>query len=148
LHDDRLYRDEQINAPALLDHLPGPQEDVYIEVQGTRMLIQFAKIPSEGWWILAGYDVGPVFLTANLVAAIVFLGSSLLFVLGFYLFERRQRGRVNQIREILENMSAGIAVFDKDLHLMAWNNQYMALNSYPPTLARVGCPFSDIIKYN
>ena len=148
LHDSQLYLDQQVNAPPPLSHLPDASEDAYVEIKGSRMLLQFMQIPSEGWMILAAYDVAPVYVSANLVAAIVFLGSSLLFVLGFYLFERRQRGRANQIREILENMSAGIAVFDADLCLVAWNNQYVVLNSFPPSLVRVGCPFADIIKYN
>ena len=39
-------------------------------------------------------------------------GAALLFALGFFLLERRHRTEQTELREILENMSAGIAVFD------------------------------------
>ena len=85
---------------------------------------------------------------ANLVATIVFLCAALLFVLAFYLLERGQRFRADQLREILENVNAGVAVFDGDLRLVSWNNKYLELNSYPESLIRPGRLLSDIIKYN
>jgi PAS domain S-box-containing protein len=52
------------------------------------------------------------------------------------------------LRAILENMSDGIAVFDMDLRLVAWNRQYVKLNSFPDELIRFGRSYAEIIGYN
>jgi histidine kinase len=145
---ERQYPPASIERPPLLPGRFDPQTDHYLQVQGSEALLRFVELPGHGWQILAAYEVAPVYVTANLVAAIVFLAAALVLVLGFYLFERRQRLRANQLREILENMSAGIAVFDRDLRLAAWNNRYIKLNSYPESLVQAGRPYADIIKFN
>ena len=124
------------------------RSDVYLEVQGGTALLRFIEIPEYGWRIFGAYDVGPVKLFANLVAATVFLCAALLLVLAFYLLERRQRFRANQLREILENVSAGVAVFDGDLRLLSWNSRYLELNSYPASFIHAGRPFADVLKFN
>lgn len=144
---ERQYPPDSVDKAPLL---PGPRDttaDLYLAVRGSNMLLQFKDISDYGWRILGVYDVAPVYWAATRVAAIVFLGSALMFALGFYLFEHRQRIRANQLREILENMSAGIAVFDRDLRLVAWNEKYLKLNSYPESLVAAGRPYADIIKY-
>ncbi|NJM92878.1 MAG: hypothetical protein HC861_09895, partial [Rhodospirillaceae bacterium] len=145
---DRLYPDETIDAPPVLPSRPDFGADLSMQVMGADSLVRFMEIPGETWWIMAAFDVAPVFVTANLAAAIVFLGGALLFVSIFYLVERRHRSRANRLREILENMSAGIAVFEPDLRLAAWNQKYIGMNSYPPSLVRVGRPYADIIRHN
>jgi len=145
---EKQYETEAIGRPPLLERRFDGARDLYLPVKGATMLLQFKEIAEYGWWMFAAYDVAPVYLTANLVAAIVFLGAAMLFALGFYLLEHRQRIRANQLREILENMSAGIAVFDRELRLAAWNDKYIKLNSYPESLIGAGRPYADIIKYN
>jgi histidine kinase len=145
---EKQYPQASIDSPPLLRGQLDTTTDLYLPVQGKTTLLQFVQIADHGWRMFAAYDVAPVYLTANLVAAIVFLGAALLFALGFYLLEHRQRIRANQLREILENMSAGVAVFDRELRLVAWNDKYIRLNSYPDSLVRVGRPYADIIKYN
>jgi C4-dicarboxylate-specific signal transduction histidine kinase len=146
---EHQYPPEAVNAPPLL-----PQgrfdslENLRLQVEGSTMLLQFTKIPDHGWRIVAAYDLASVSTAANLVAAIVFLAAALLCVLGFYLLERRQRDRANQLREILENMSAGIAVFDPNLRLVAWNSKYAGLNSYPESLVSAGRTYAEIIRFN
>lgn len=148
IHADRLYPDAAMNAPPVVPSRPDFAADLFMPVQGTDSLVRFIGIPGEKWWVMAAYDITPVLLTANLSAAIVFLGAALLFVSVFYLLERRYRSRANKLREILENMSAGIAVFDPDLRLVAWNEKYIRMNNYAQSLVRVGRPYADIIKYN
>src|SRR4029434_6356303 len=121
--------DSAINAPPLLPSRPSVEDDLYLPVEGTDSLLRFMEIPEEKWLIIAAFDIAPVFLTANLAAGIVFLGLALLFVSCFYLLERRYRTRAKQLREILENMSAGIAVFDPQQRLVAWNEKYIRMNS-------------------
>lgn len=145
---EKQYAPDSTDKPPLLQGHLDTHDDLYMQIQGSTMLVRFVEIPDRGWRILAAYDVAPVYLTANLVATIVFLSAVLLFVLGFYLLGRKQRIEADRLREILENMSAGIAVFDAELRLVAWNNKYLGLNSYPESLVRAGRPIADIIKYN
>lgn len=46
------------------------------------------------------------------------------------------------------SMSDGIAVFDADMRLVAWNPQYLQLYDYPPYLIRAGMSFADIMRFN
>ncbi|MCL6417640.1 hybrid sensor histidine kinase/response regulator [Aestuariirhabdus sp. Z084] len=48
----------------------------------------------------------------------------------------------------IENISQGISVVDRDLHLVAWNRRYLEFFNYPDGLVRVGRPIADIIRYN
>lgn len=147
IHTDRLYPDSAINAPPLLPSRPSIEDDLYLQVEGTDSLVRFMEIPEENWLIIAAFDIAPVFLTANLAAGIAFLSLALLSVSGFYLLERRYRNRAKQLREILENMSAGIAVFDPQQRLVAWNDKYLRMNSYPDSLIQAGRSYADIIKH-
>lgn len=47
-----------------------------------------------------------------------------------------------------QSMSDGIAVFDADMRLVAWNPQYPRLYDYPPELIHAGASFADIMRYN
>jgi histidine kinase len=117
-------------------------------LQGRTMLVRLLDIPSHDWRILAALDVAPVYDDASRDAAIVFLVSALLVAAGFYLHERRERVQADRLRTILEDMSIGIAVFDPDLRLVAWNSPYIRLNSYPETLVRADRPLAEIIEHN
>ena len=46
----------------------------------------------------------------------------------------------------LENMGQGLAAFDADLRLTAWNTRLFELLGYPPGLLHVGCAFADIVR--
>jgi len=48
----------------------------------------------------------------------------------------------------LQSMSDGIAVFDAEMRLVAWNQHYVRLYRYPPGLVRAGESFADIMRYN
>ena len=48
----------------------------------------------------------------------------------------------------LQSMSDGIAVFDADMRLVAWNGNYVRLYRYPPELIRPGVAFEEIMRYN
>jgi PAS domain S-box-containing protein len=64
--------------------------------------------------------------------------------------EASQDLRFNQrlLEAALENMSQGISVVDRDLHLVAWNRRYAELFGYPDTLLRVGVPVADLVRHN
>ncbi|MFC0120210.1 PAS-domain containing protein [Pseudoalteromonas xiamenensis] len=48
----------------------------------------------------------------------------------------------------LENLSHGISVVDKDLHLVAWNKRYSEMFHYPEGFLEVGMPIETIIRFN
>ncbi|WP_105903410.1 hybrid sensor histidine kinase/response regulator [Vibrio gangliei] len=48
----------------------------------------------------------------------------------------------------IEHVSQGIAVVDKQLRLVAWNQRYLELFDFPPGLIQVGRPIADIIRHN
>src|SRR5712672_2172820 len=55
-------------------------------------------------------------------------------------------------REILQtalgHVRQGIAVFDKDTHLICWNRQFGEILDLPPSLIRVGAGLPDILRFN
>ncbi len=52
------------------------------------------------------------------------------------------------LHSAIENASEGISVIDKDLNLVAWNQHYLNLFSYPDDLVYIGCPVKQLIKFN
>jgi len=48
----------------------------------------------------------------------------------------------------IEHISQGIAVVDKQLRLVAWNQRYLELFEFPAGLIQVGRPIADVIKHN
>ena len=52
------------------------------------------------------------------------------------------------LHSAIENASEGISVIDKDLNLVAWNQQYLSLFNYPDDLIYIGCPVRQLIEYN
>jgi len=125
-----------------------PGQTFYLPIQGRTILVRLLDIPSHDWRILVALDMAPVYAVAKLDAAITFLVGALLVAAGFYLHERRERVQADRLRTILEDMSIGIAVFDPDLRLVAWNSPYIRLNSYPEALVRAGRPLAEIIEHN
>jgi len=52
------------------------------------------------------------------------------------------------LRSTIDNISQGISVVDADLRLIAWNQRYIDMFSYPPGLVEVGKPVADVIRFN
>ena len=48
----------------------------------------------------------------------------------------------------IENTSEGISVIDGSLNLVAWNKQYLDIFNYPQNFIYIGCPISQLIRYN
>ncbi|HFG2432909.1 TPA: PAS-domain containing protein [Vibrio cholerae] len=48
----------------------------------------------------------------------------------------------------IEHIGQGIAVVDKQLRLVAWNQRYLELFEFPPGLIQVGRPIADVIRHN
>lgn len=59
-----------------------------------------------------------------------------------------QRFNQNLIMTMIDHMTQGVSVVDKNMCLVAWNNQYLKLFGYPQDLVYVGCPIADLIRYN
>lgn len=48
----------------------------------------------------------------------------------------------------IDNISQGISVVDADLRLIAWNQRYIDMFSYPSGMVEVGKPVADVIRFN
>ncbi|MCG6414390.1 PAS domain-containing hybrid sensor histidine kinase/response regulator [Vibrio fluvialis] len=48
----------------------------------------------------------------------------------------------------IEHIGQGIAVVDKQLRLVAWNQRYLELFDFPLGLIQVGRPIADVIRHN
>lgn len=48
----------------------------------------------------------------------------------------------------IEHIGQGIAVVDKQLRLVAWNQRYLELFEFPGGLIQVGRPIADVIRHN
>jgi histidine kinase len=149
LEEERPYRPEYLDRkPLQLERGLKPGQTFDLPFQGGKIRVRLLDIPSHDWRILAALDMAPVYARANRDAAIAFLVAALLVAAGFYLHERRERVQADRLRTILEDMSIGIAVFDPDLRLVAWNSPYIQLNSYPETLVHVNRPLAEILEHS
>jgi Na+/proline symporter/signal transduction histidine kinase/CheY-like chemotaxis protein len=54
----------------------------------------------------------------------------------------------NLLQTTLETIPQGISVVDKDLKLVAWNQQYQELFNYPKRLLYIGCDIQKVYYYN
>jgi Na+/proline symporter/CheY-like chemotaxis protein len=52
------------------------------------------------------------------------------------------------LQTALDHVRQGIAVFDKDLHLVCWNRQFGEILALPPQLIRVGTGLDHILRLN
>jgi Na+/proline symporter/signal transduction histidine kinase len=52
------------------------------------------------------------------------------------------------LQTALDHVRQGIAVFDKDLHLVCWNRQFGEILALPPQLTRVGTGLEHILRFN
>jgi Na+/proline symporter/signal transduction histidine kinase/CheY-like chemotaxis protein len=50
------------------------------------------------------------------------------------------------LQTALDHVRQGIAVFDKDLHLVCWNQQFGQLLGLPPQLTRLGTSLEEIVR--
>ncbi|MGF1752576.1 hybrid sensor histidine kinase/response regulator [Vibrio makurazakiensis] len=48
----------------------------------------------------------------------------------------------------IEHIGQGIAVIDKQMRLVAWNQRYLELFEFPAGLIQVGRPIADVIRHN
>lgn len=65
--------------------------------------------------------------------------------------QRRQRELAQKselLQATLESLSQGVAVFDRELRLVAWNQRYFDLHRFPPELAREGMPYAEFLRCN
>jgi signal transduction histidine kinase len=52
------------------------------------------------------------------------------------------------LQTALDHVRQGIAVFDKDLHLVCWNRQFGEILALPSSLTRIGTGLDDILRFN
>ncbi|MFN4282745.1 MAG: PAS-domain containing protein [Alphaproteobacteria bacterium] len=64
------------------------------------------------------------------------------------LVERESARKSAQLEAITEHMAQGIAVYDSDLRLVAYNQRYIDLLQFPPGFIHLGIKFEDILAYH
>jgi signal transduction histidine kinase len=52
------------------------------------------------------------------------------------------------LQHALDHARQGITVFDRDLHLLAWNQAFIDLYEFPPDLVRIGVGLEEIVRVN
>ncbi len=52
------------------------------------------------------------------------------------------------LQSAIENTAEGISVINGDLKLVAWNKQYLDIFNYPDDFVYIGCPISELIRFN
>ncbi len=52
------------------------------------------------------------------------------------------------LQSAIENASEGISVIDGNQKLVAWNKKYLDIFSYPDNFIYIGCPISQLIRFN
>src|SRR4029453_1388994 len=52
------------------------------------------------------------------------------------------------LQAALDHVRQGIAVFDKELHLVCWNRQFGEILALPPQLTRVGTGLDHILRFH
>ena len=56
--------------------------------------------------------------------------------------------KTNMLQAVLRSMNEGIVAFDRRLRLIAWNDEYLRIRSYPKKLAMLGRPFEDFVRFD
>ncbi len=54
----------------------------------------------------------------------------------------------NLLQTTLENITNGIAVVDKNLNLVIWNDNYLKMFGYPESLFYIGKPIKEVLEYS
>ncbi|MQX37571.1 PAS-domain containing protein [Roseospira navarrensis] len=60
--------------------------------------------------------------------------------------EVRRQGDL--IRAVLDSMTVGVAAYDAELRLMAWNRQFVKIRDYPENLIHQGAALEDLMAYD
>ncbi|WP_299441391.1 PAS domain S-box protein [uncultured Rhodospira sp.] len=58
---------------------------------------------------------------------------------------QRQRDLVTAV---LDSMTVGVAAFDKDLNLIAWNRPFLEIRDYPEALAQPGTKYAAFVQHD
>src|SRR5262245_17464481 len=51
------------------------------------------------------------------------------------------------MQTVLDSMSEGVALFDRDLRLRFINDQFVQFQNYPPEIARIGNSLMSLIRF-
>jgi len=55
---------------------------------------------------------------------------------------------LNIMQELLENIDAGISVFDREFKLIGWNKRFLEISNYPKKFGKRYTLYTDFIRYN
>lgn len=132
----------------------GPAQQAFLTFARNRNeTLDLRRHASSPWWqfterLLAG-AIGAPSARAMITSTLRGSGMEIGQVMSL-LDQTSQLQRFNRdlLFTMMENITQGISVVDAELRLVAWNRRYMELFEYPPELVYVGCPVSDLIRFN
>jgi signal transduction histidine kinase len=81
-----------------------------------------------------------IYMAGILIAVLV---TTLAAVFGFYRLQERTK---QDLGNILQNMSQGVATFDANRRLSVWNNNYQNMFNFSPGLLKKGTPIEILIS--
>jgi len=55
---------------------------------------------------------------------------------------------MDMLQDTLDRLDLGVARFDRELRLVAWNRRFLDMFEYPRRLAAEGTPFLDFVHFN
>ena len=124
------------------EHLAAQGRELVPAAPADRVLVQFTER-------LLAASIGAATARLTLTTALRGSGMELGEVVAM-LDEAGQELRFNRaiLAATLENMSQGVSVVDRGMHLIAWNRRYQEMFEFPDGLLYVGRPVADLIRYN
>lgn len=124
------------------EHFVGQKRELVASAPADRALVQFTER-------LLAASIGAATARLTLTTALRGSGMELGEVVAM-LDEAGQELRFNRaiLSATLENMSQGVSVVDRGMHLIAWNRRYQEMFEFPDGMLYVGRPVADLIRYN
>lgn len=124
------------------EHFATQKRDLVAGAPADRALVQFTER-------LLAASIGAATARLTLTTALRGSGMELGEVVAM-LDEAGQELRFNRaiLSATLENMSQGVSVVDRGMHLIAWNRRYQEMFEFPDGTLYVGRPVADLIRYN
>lgn len=140
----------------LAEHVVGPRA-------AARLLAQYARDTGRELAVESRADLGLVQAVERELAGAIGSASARLMLTSTLrgaglkldqvvalLDETTEKLRLNRglLEAMMDNMSQGISMVDRDLRLVAWNQRYEDLFDFPPAFLYVGMPVGEVIRFN
>lgn len=158
LHHQELYQHQPINWGRLRQVLARFFDSIEIERLQQRAQLDLTSAPAEDWVptpILARVEreLAAVIGSAAsriLLEAVTQQPAMPISQVVNWATQASQLYKFNRelLQASVENIPQGISVVDQDLRLVAWNQRYEEIFSYPSGFLKAGMPVAELLRYN